>query len=287
MKFTAQITDPVHMKEFYGIISTLSKISREAYCQLEPDSIIFIIQANSTQSIPCVWAEIARSTYFTDYCMTGAVPGTHNKIVFSFNPIKFAVALSSLGRGASSRYVKLKLTEKQFPCITVDLEVPSSSSAGSRKVKHDVPIVMITRRDWDDYRLPQLPNPLDTNFTIDMPSLRSARNLMDKLKNLSPIVTVYYHHQDSLSFVCETDMVTVASHYRNLSATLIDPEKNDDVEEEVSCRVSTKLFAMFLSSNQLISGRMSCIIGKDQLIKVITEIRANVTLNCILYRVSV
>lgn len=144
---------------------------------------------------------------------------------------------------------------------------------------------VLASRDWDEYRIPVLPNGFDKNLTIAMPSLRSARNLMDKIKNLSPSVTVYCNNQDSLSFVCETDMVTVASHYRNLSVTLTDGSKND-AGDEVACRVSAKQFAMFLSSNQMISGRTYCNIGQDQLIKVFTEVRPNVSLNCILYAVN-
>lgn len=231
-----------------------------------------------------IWAEIARAAYFTDYNISGAKPEIDNKIMLSFNAFKFANALSTLGRGASSRYLKLTLTEKQFPCITVDLEVPSSTSAQSRKVTHDVPVTIISSRDWDDYRIPALPNGFDKNFTIAMPSLRSAKNLMDKIKNLSPTVTVYCNNQDSLSFVCETDMVTVASHYRNLSVSRTD-DVNTDAEDEVACRVSAKQFAMFLSSNQMMSGRTFCNIGQDQLIKVFTAVRPNVTLNCILYAV--
>lgn len=286
MKFRAQTFDPVHMKEFHGIISTLSKISREAYISLQPDRIIFISPSNTTQSTPCIWAEIARAAYFTDYTMAGAQPETDNKIMLSFNAIKFAGALSTLGRGASSRYLKLKLTEKQFPCITVDLEVPSSCSAECRKVTHDVPVKIISSRDWDDYRIPTLPTDFDTNSTIALPSLRSARNLMDKIKNLSPTVTVYCNNLDSLSFVCETDMVTVASHYRNLSVTLSDGSKSNGAEDEVACRVSAKQFAMFLSSNQMLGGRTSCSIGQDQLIKVFTDVRPDVSLNCILYAVN-
>lgn len=143
MKFRAQAFDPVHMKEFHGIISTLSKVSREAYCSIRPDGITFIVPSNATHSTPSIYAEIGRTAYFTDYSMAGAKPEIDNKIMFSFNAIKFAGALCTLGRGASSRYLKLSLTEKQFPCITVDLEVPSTSSAQSRKVTHDVPVTII------------------------------------------------------------------------------------------------------------------------------------------------
>lgn len=285
MKFRAQAFDPVHMKEFHGIISTLSKVSREAYITIRQDDITFIVP--SSTSTPCIWAEIGRAPYFTEYTMAGAKPEIDNKIVLSFNAIKFAGALCTLSRGAS-RYLKLSLTEKQFPCITVDLEVPSRTSAQSRKVTHDVPVTIISSRDWDEYRIPALPNGFDKNLTIAMPSLRSARSLMDKMKNLSPSVTVYCNNQDSLSFVCETEMVTVASHYRKLNVSLADGSKNIAAasDDEVACRVNAKQFAMFLSSNQMISGRSFCNIVQDQLIKVFTEVRANVTLNCIIYAVN-
>lgn len=49
-----------------------------------------------------------------------------------------------------------------------------------------------------------------------MPSLRSINNLVNKMKNLSPYLTVNGTSMGDLSFITETEQATVTNNYKNL-----------------------------------------------------------------------
>lgn len=68
---------------------------------------------------------------------------------------QFANALNMLKYFVRS--IKLKLTNKQFPCITIDTEAVTTASNTSRRLVHDVPVSVIPVKEWMDYMLPQLP----------------------------------------------------------------------------------------------------------------------------------
>lgn len=291
MKFRALINDPAYMREFHSIITTLSKMSKEVVFIMKPNAISLIVNENSVQGIPWVWADIDKNEYFPEYQMEGVDVLSNNQIFLSFNSIKFSNALMVLSKG-SARYVKIKLTNKQFPCLTIELEtIAANSGQLGRKVTHDVPVTLLPIRDWDEFELPKLPT---FKETLTMPTLRSIRNLVDKMKNLSASLTVYCNYLNGeLSLIAETELATVASHYRNLCVTGYDANttQRDDTESgkcvgEVSCRVNSKHLLMFFTSNQNPTAPMFCNVSQDHLLKFVVEIRKNVSINSIMYAVS-
>lgn len=291
MKFRAIINDPAHMQELHAIITMLSKINKDTVCLIEPNVFSFVVAENYVQGTPWIWSEIGSTALFSEYVMEGVDAKTNNKIVMSFNSIKLCNAMSMLAKGPA-RYVKLKLTNRQFPCLTVELETASSSSDSGlfRKIMHEVPMTLIPTREWSEFDIPSLSQ---HSRSISLPSVRSMRNLVDKIKNLSPSMTVYYNNVGELSLVVETDLATVSSQYRNLSVTK-HPAKNDpqdtagdvEAEDEVSCRINSKQLAMLLASNQLQHANMSCNIHRDVSLRLRLEIRPKVSVNCVLFVVA-
>lgn len=290
MKFRAIINDPGHMQELHAIITMLSKINKDTVCLIEPNVFSFVVVENYVQGTPWIWSEIGSSTLFSEYVMEGVDSKTNNKIVMSFNSIKLCNALSMLAKGPA-RYVKLKLTNRQFPCLTVELETASSSSDSGlyRKIMHEVPMTLIPTREWSEFDIPSLSQ---HSRSISLPSVRSLRNLVDKIKNLSPSMTVYYNNVGELSLVVETDLATVSSQYRNLSVTKHpsnDAPTGDmevETEDEVSCRINSKQLAMLLASNQLQHANMSCNIHRDVSLRLRLEIQHKVFINCVLFVVA-
>lgn len=55
----------------------------------------------------------------------------------------------------NAKSLKIKLTDKQTPCITLDVELVSVDSTQSRRCVHDIPVEVIQRKHWDNYAEPQ------------------------------------------------------------------------------------------------------------------------------------
>lgn len=277
MKFRAVIHDQQSSREFHDIITTLSKISnnKEAAIIIKTNQIQLIVAENAAHSIPSIWAEVDKDSFFSEYIMTGVDERQNNQIVLTFNPMKMANALSQLKGGV--KYCKIKLTHKDFPCLTVQLELPSTTG---RQVQHDVPVTVIPIRDWAEFEIPKLP---DFKSIISMPTLKSVRNLVEKIKNLASHVTFFCNNTGEIAMVVETDEVTVASNYRNLEVQLDDP---DDKSLEVSCSVSAKELGNCFSCNQFQDSKMYCCATQDHVLKIVVEVRPFVSLNCILWAVT-
>ncbi len=84
--------------------------------------------------------------------------------------------------------------------------------------------------------------------------------------------------------VVETDEVTVASNYKNLEVQLEDP---DDKNLEVSCCVSAKELGICFSCIQIQDLKMFCCATQDHVLKIVVEVRPSVSLNCILWAVTI
>ena len=77
-----------------------------------------------------------------------------NEIYLEFDPSMLARSLGSLRMTAKS--VKIKLTNKRQPCLSLEIELPSLSIE-SRQFLHDVPVRVIPRREWAEHQTPNIP----------------------------------------------------------------------------------------------------------------------------------
>lgn len=91
-------------------------------------------------------------------------------------------------------------------------------------------------------------------ISIEMPTLKSLRSLCDKMKNLSPTLTVVCSTNADISFIVETDSAMVVSRYFNLHMTTsdsrINAKENADPEEIVT-QIDTKLLATVFNGIQV------------------------------------
>lgn len=88
-----------------------------------------------------------------------------------------------------------------------------------------------------------------------MPSLRSLRSLLDKMKNLSPSLTICSATNGELSFIVETESAMVVSKYYNLvlerTNGTVDISSKDGAFAEITCLVDSKQLAMCFASVQV------------------------------------
>lgn len=115
---------------------------------------MFIVNEEASISAPILWCKMDKSSYFSEFYMEGLTT-EYNQIFFSFQPTNLARSVSVLKNPA--KFCKIKLQNKQFPCLTVEIDVPSGNSLETKKIIHDVPINLIARRDWSEYSVPKLP----------------------------------------------------------------------------------------------------------------------------------
>lgn len=196
---------------------------------------------------------------FIEYLMEG-VNDQHQNIMLSFNPINLARAMSTLRTGA--KYCKIKLTNVQYPCLTIDMEVKSTTSDRYQQIIHDVPVNVIPRVDWSSFPLPNIPN---SDIFLTLASNRTIRSYIDKLKNHSPTITFYAKSNGEMSVAAETELMTITTRYRNLDVNKVKAmgKRRDSGTLEASCSVSSKKMAIFFSSLQFQTPEWSCGIVTD------------------------
>lgn len=278
MKFRAVINDNAAMKEFLNIILTLSKLDKSITLNIHPEKLVLFICCADSDSTPVFWCNIKANEYFSEYAM-GGVDSDHNEIYLAFNA-QYMVSALNYTRNTLN-HVKIKLTKKQHPCLTIEVDKPSTTSSDNREIINDVPIIIIPRKDWHNF---QLPTDLQYELTATLPKYKSFKSLMEKMKNLSPATQFCLSAKGEASFVVETDRVTVASHYSNLRIAKHSPDISSDFE--TSCKIDSKKLFNILSACQFIDVNIFISIIQDHLLKIDFSVRDDCKLNCILPAVS-
>lgn len=278
MKFRALINDQHVMKELLNVILALSKLTKKCIMKISSQTIHFIVNEDTSNSSPLVWAELCTEQIFTEYLMEG-VNDQHQNIMLSFSPANFAKAISMLRSGA--KYCKIKLTNVQYPCLTIDMEVQSSLSDRYRQIVHDVPVTVIPRVDWCVYPVPEIPN---SDIFLTLASSRTIRSHIDKLKNHSPTISFYAKSNGEMSVAAETELMTITTRYRNLDVNKIKAKgkRRESGTLEASCTVSCKKMAIFFSSLQFQTPEWSCGITTDNVVHVQIDVSHGLTFHSII-----
>ncbi|XP_034940736.1 checkpoint protein HUS1 isoform X2 [Chelonus insularis] len=209
MRFRCKMINAFAMRDFTNTVTAISKMSKSCVLQITPDELYFIVLDDACRS-PVVWAELNRDHFFEEYSMVGASE-QQNKIYCEFDTLMLTKSLTSLK--ATARSVKIKLTNKQQPCLTLEIELPSLTT-DSWQCVHDVPIKVVQRKDWQAYQVPDIPN---FNISIELPSLKHIRNVVEKMKNMSPYLTIIANNNGLLILRINTDVASVATHFQDLN----------------------------------------------------------------------
>lgn len=276
MKFRAMMQDPEYMREFLYIIQTLSKLAKTCVMKISLDRVYFVANEESGSTAPLVWVEIDPQQYFAEYTMQGVDSENDPHIVLNIPTLNLGTALSLLRNNPS--YCKLKLTNLQFPCLTIDIDAATKSSDKSRRAMHHVPVDVIPRCDWPHFAVPTVPA---CKLVLNVPSNRLIRGLIDKIKNLSPTIIFYATSAGEMNLVAETDMATITTRYQNLELRTMNPGESDKNKEQIeaSCSVDCKKTALFFSALQIPSTELSCGIADDRLIHLEVNVRDGVTIH--------
>ncbi|CAH2058098.1 unnamed protein product, partial [Iphiclides podalirius] len=238
----------------------------------------------SGPSPPILWCEIPQAMFFSEYQLIG-VDDEHKDIYLGFISANLARPLLTL---KSAKSLKMKLTKKQCPCLTLEIEMPSSMSQQTRQVTHDIPVTVVPRKNWSDYHEPQVPKP---DISIELPSLKQLRNTIDRMRTMASDVVIRASAEGRLTLQIKTDMAKVSTRFKGLrvdtfegpidhSDSETESQINEDLSQVCSCRVDAKKLSMFLSADQISHNRIICCIVHKRLVILCLQTDENVQLQC-------
>ncbi|XP_023016232.1 hus1-like checkpoint clamp component [Leptinotarsa decemlineata] len=273
MKFRALIVDPAAMRDFMNITLSLSKFSKDCVMRITTRRVYFIIsEEDCGPRRPLVWCELPVNFYFKEFNVVG-VNTEYNEIYLEFSTALLARSLSILKQTAKS--LKIKLTNKETPCLTIEMELMAGEII-SRQVVHDIPVEVISRRHWSDYEEPRFN---DFHVSIQMPNLKALKSIVEKMKNMSHSLIVSANKNGRLTFQIKTNVVSLSSHFTDLSVQSFAvgqiPTYNDGDEDMnaqvIRSTVDIKKFLIFLSGLQINNCQTFCSIVEGKMVKLNME----------------
>jgi HUS1 checkpoint protein len=245
MKFGAKILDSINIAHFTHIISTVSKLcaksSSDKTCvlKLTADSIYLILPefasnnaGNGGMGRTSFWMSIDPKNIFEFYVCEGKSPD-ENFILLEVQPESLLRALKS---STNIKMVRIKLTKRQSPCITVELDLYSiTSKISSRTITHDIPIKVISTSKLSDNEF-QEPDVSKTTLSIQMPPLKLIKHMIERMKSLNEFVYLEATNKGALTLKIEADAVSVSTYFRNLNNLPIDSSDHNQTRVANSTR---------------------------------------------------
>nr|XP_003706588.1 PREDICTED: checkpoint protein HUS1 [Megachile rotundata] len=259
MKFKCRMVDVIAMRDFTNIVNIISRITKQCTLRLTPNDLCFSV---NDDRVSMIWAELSQTHFFTEYIMNG-VTEEQNEIYLEFDPSMLARSLGSLRMTAKS--VKIKLTNKRQPCLTLEIELPSLSIE-SRQCLHDVPVRVIPRREWVEHHTPNIP---EFHISVDMPQLKHVKHIVERMKNMSPTMTLSADKSGGFTLQVETDSASISTHFQNMQVWSCSQEQDDD---KVSVVIDIRKFFMFLGWDIVHPDGVKCNMLQDRMINLFLHV---------------
>lgn len=266
--------DVIAMRDFTNIVNVIARITKQCTLRLTLDELCFSVTDDRASM---VWAELSQTHFFTEYIMNG-VSEEQNEIYLEFDPTLLARSLGSLRMTAKS--VKIKLTNKRQPCLTIEIELPSLSME-SRQCLHDVPVRVIPRREWTEHQAPNIP---EFHISVDMPQLKHVKHIVERMKNMSPQLTLSADKTGVFVLKIDTDSATVSTHFQKLQVWSCSQQSQED---KISATIDIKKFLMFLAWDITHPDGVKCNILQDKMVNLFLHVADYVKIQYFLPSVSI
>lgn len=266
MRFRGKLIDIGCIQHFTRVVTTISKLIKSCVLRITPSALYFILSEKVVNGGIQIWCELPQGHFFDEFAMEG-VSAEANEIYLEMAPENLVKALRT---GQMAKWIKIKLTKKHTPCITVEVDLPTLGSH-SRTVVHDIPVSVVPRRLWEDYQEPEVPQ---FDVSIMMPQMKTLRNVIDKMKNISNVLLLSANRQGELKVSVETDIVSVSTHFQDL----INPthrneggQQNEtspprDPSDFAEAKIDIRKFAQFLTGQQVSPSRVICNIADNHVV---------------------
>uniref|UniRef100_UPI003AAAE290 checkpoint protein HUS1 n=1 Tax=Centroberyx gerrardi TaxID=166262 RepID=UPI003AAAE290 len=272
MKFRAKIIDIGCLNHFTRVVTTISKLTKTCVLRLTADNLFFVLSGKVANGGVSMWCELSQANFFDEYQMEG-VSAEANEICLEVTPENLSRALKTV---QNAKAVKVKLTKKHCPCLTVAAELPTLSSV-SRVVTHDLPVDVIPRRLWTEFKEPSMP---DLQVSIYLPPLKTMKNVVDRMKNLSNFLVMEANLSGEMNLKIETDLVSVTTHFKDLGNPPWGDDDDDgsqdgggsrsrDPDSMAQARVDIRKLQQFLMGQQVNPSKAMCNIVHNRIIHLI------------------
>ncbi|XP_029954934.1 checkpoint protein HUS1 [Salarias fasciatus] len=269
MKFRAKIVDVACLNHFSRVVTTISKLTKSCVLRLTPDNLFFVMSGKVANGGVSMWCELAQANFFDEYQMEG-VSAEDNEICLELTPENLSRALRTL---QNAKVLKVKLAKKHCPCLTIAAELPTLSSVG-KVVTHTVPVDVIPRRLWHELKEPSMP---DFDVSIYLPPLKTMKNVVDRMKNLSNFLVVKANLNGEMNLKIETDLVSVSTHFRDLgnppwgddASQDGGPSQSRDPDSMAEARVDIRRLQQFLMGQQINPTKAMCNIVHQKVVHLI------------------
>eukprot|EP00117_Sycon_ciliatum_P005984 scpid5280/ scgid9712/ Checkpoint protein HUS1 len=254
VRFRAKLLDVAGIIHLSRVVATLSKVAKTCVLRLTPDKVFFVLSDRTAQATGMrIWCNLEQGNFFDDYRIEGR--DETNQILLELVTEQLSRALKTALTAAS---VKIKLTNKHTPCLTLEINTQASATR-TRSVTHDIPVTLVPAKLWSDFEEPPMPR---YQVSICLPALKTLRHAVDRLKNLSNYLILSANNVGNFSLEVETDDVSVRTQFKDLDNPVVEncpvSEQTGDPEHMVSARVDIRKFGQFLQAQQINPTRIVC-----------------------------
>ncbi|GAA6035583.1 hypothetical protein JCM8097_004913 [Rhodosporidiobolus ruineniae] len=264
MRFRAELSNPT---QFTRLITSLAPLSKIATLKLSGDAVHLICMGDGARGGVQVWSQIAVASIFN--LDSFRLESNHqNEIYLEVSTDSLARALKSC---AGATTVTIKLAKKggsgpngtgkgAYPVLSLAIE--SSSRLGKRlEITQDVAVKVKKAADIELLKEPMCPQP---DVILLLPPLQLLRTVGERLKTVSPYITLSANNRGEFRMRAESDDAKVETEWRGLKrpstgdgdmapASLADPEKLHSVTLDV------KNLLKFLASYGIATTTIACL----------------------------
>ncbi|XP_039703051.1 checkpoint protein HUS1 [Pteropus medius] len=260
MKFRAKIADAACLNHFTRVSSMVAKLAKTCTVRISPRQLNFILADKVASGGVSMWCELEQENFFSEFQMEG-VSAENNEIYLELTSENLSRALKT---AQNARALKIKLTNKHFPCLTVSIELLSVSSS-SRVVTHDIPIKVIPRKLWKDLQEPVVP---DSDVSIYLPVLKTVKSVVERMKNISNHLVIDANVRADVSHLPKQSLCccpVTCEDVPVLSASA-DASRDRNPEQMAEVHVDIRKFLQFLAGQQANPTKAVCSIVSDKVL---------------------
>ncbi|XP_020021002.1 checkpoint protein HUS1 isoform X2 [Castor canadensis] len=261
MRFRARILDTACLNHFTRVGSMIAKLAKICTLRISPDKLNFILSDKLASGGVSMWCELEQENFFSEFQMEG-VSAENNEIYLELTSENLSRALKT---AQNAKALKIKLTNKHFPCLTISVELLSMSNS-SRTVTHDIPVKIIPRKLWKDLQEPSIP---DSDVSIYLPVLKTMKSVVEKMKNISNHLIIEANLNGELNLKIETELVCVTTHFKDLGnppEASANASQDRHPEEMTEVHVDIKKLLQFLAGQQVNPTKALCNIVANRLV---------------------
>ncbi|XP_063778710.1 checkpoint protein HUS1 isoform X2 [Pseudophryne corroboree] len=222
MRFRSKIVDVSCLNHFTRVINTITKLTKSCTFRLTADNLYFILTDKVANGGVSMWCELSQANFFDEYQMEG-VSVDQNEIYLELMPENISRALKT---AQNARAVKIKLTNKHCPCLTLAVELVS----------------------------------------IYLPPIKTMKSVVERMKNLSNFIVIEANGNGEINLKIETDLVSVSTHFKDLgnppwgvsAETSQNSTQQRDPDIMSEARVDIRKLLQFLAGQQVNPNKAIC-----------------------------